>query len=76
MNTRRKPGVKEEPKESRQGLEVSGEGGGDEKKETTKDKRWLRKVRLGTFEDSGLCKGCMNCECLLLIRTNTFSFGA
>lgn len=23
------------------------------------DDKWIRKVRMGTFEDSGLCKGCV-----------------
>ncbi|KAG6861833.1 hypothetical protein C0995_011130 [Termitomyces sp. Mi166 len=40
---------------------VAGEGEGEEKEEKEeKDKTkdvWLRKVRMGTFEDSGLCKG-------------------
>jgi len=48
MKTRRKEPTKEEPKEG----EVDGE-----KVEEVKEKKWLRKVRLGTFEDSGLCKG-------------------
>lgn len=34
----------------------------DEGAEVKKDKQpkdvWIRKIRMGTFEDSGLCKGC------------------
>lgn len=33
----------------------------EEEGEVTKEKAkevWIRKVRMGTFEDSGLCKGC------------------
>ena len=29
----------------------------EEKPEPKKD-QWIRKIRLGTFEDSGKCKGC------------------
>ncbi|KAF8530906.1 hypothetical protein JB92DRAFT_2854255 [Gautieria morchelliformis] len=30
---------------------------GDREAKATNGKKWLRKVRMGTFEDSGLCKG-------------------
>lgn len=29
----------------------------EDKTKATVEKKWLRKVRMGTFEDSGLCKG-------------------
>lgn len=41
------------------------DGGADEKREKAKEEfsaqsnSWIRKVRMGTFEDSGLCKGCV-----------------
>jgi hypothetical protein len=31
----------------------------EEAEEGAKDDVWIRKVRLGTFEDSGKCKGCV-----------------
>jgi RNA recognition motif-containing protein len=45
-------------------------------KEKTKD-AWIRKIRMGTFEDSGLCKGyILNCfvQTLVLTRTECYSF--
>ena len=29
-------------------------------KDASSDDKWIRKIRLGTFEDSGKCKGCVS----------------
>lgn len=39
---------------------ADGEGGDDTKakqKGSQKEDKWIRKIRMGTFEDSGKCKG-------------------
>ncbi|KAF8592759.1 hypothetical protein K439DRAFT_1324152 [Ramaria rubella] len=48
LKSRRQEVPKESPKKAVEG---------EESAEPPSDKKWLRKIRLGTFEDSGLCKG-------------------
>ena len=43
--------------QDRQKVDISNEGEDEGETNPTNDKKWLRKVRMGTFEDSGLCKG-------------------
>ena len=33
---------------------------GDDAKDGTQPDKWIRKIRMGTFEDSGKCKGCVS----------------
>ncbi|KAG7097439.1 hypothetical protein E1B28_004784 [Marasmius oreades] len=46
---------KKSKKEKDRKVEAAGEG--DEIKTTNENEPWIRRVRMGTFEDSGLCKG-------------------
>lgn len=41
------------------------DGDGEERKEEKEKGAGVRKVRLGTFEDSGNCKGCVVSESLI-----------
>jgi hypothetical protein len=43
----------------------SGKEGGDVDEEQKED--WIRKIRMGTFEDSGLCKGCLRSAMLSFV---------
>jgi hypothetical protein len=38
-------------------------------KELRKGDQWIRKIRMGTFEDSGKCKGCVSSSSLITLKT-------
>lgn len=44
-------------KDKKKAAEDGGEDAGIENEAISKEGTWIRKVRMGTFEDSGLCKG-------------------
>ena len=40
-------------------MKVDEEGGRRQERETKDTDKWIRKIRMGTFEDTGNCKGCV-----------------